>query len=227
MRQAERATTPMADTDLERAEGTQEKGTGWHRYVRPLGTRSIGYHTNRLQPTSDLNTSEDSFSQCECAPARFEEYNDTPLTDQVKVVEAPKPLQHLQLLAEARQTYKVIKAIGKEYIREIIDYLIDVSNMQAARQAPRSIGTSYSRGVAPTKGKGYKRGSERRGLISYSGGLLEGYDRGKGYGQWNKGKERKGHGKDEKKRKPKGEKDMDRIERKQQRIHMQQQQSMN
>ena len=55
-------------------------------------------------------------------------------------------------------------------------------------QAPSSRGTSYSRGIAPTTGKACKRAWESRGWIPYSGGLLKGHDRGKGYGQWNKGR---------------------------------------
>ena len=67
----------------------------------------------------------------------------------MKAAETPEPLQHqhLQLLAEARQTYNGIKATGIEYIREIIA----VSNMQAAQQAPSSSGTSNSRGFTPIR----------------------------------------------------------------------------
>ena len=137
MRQAERATTRIADTDFETAAGAQEEGTGWkqlaqqmkytqtgrrigaaarvcrqhqketgcdiyrqlcHRYVIPPGTRSIGYLTNVLQPTSDLNNSEDIFSLWEFEFPRVEQDHNTTPTDHVKVAETPEPLQHLQLL---------------------------------------------------------------------------------------------------------------------------------
>ena len=78
----------------------------FHRYVR-----SVRYLTNLLQPTSDLKNSADSFSHWEFELARVERENNTTLTDLVKVAETPEPLQHqhLQLLAETRQTYNEVK----------------------------------------------------------------------------------------------------------------------
>ena len=123
----------------------------------PPGTKSIGYPANLLQPMSNLNNSEDSFSHCEFELAWVEQDNNTTRTDQVKVAETPEQLQHLQLPTEARQTYAVRKATGIKYIREIIA----VSNMQASQQAPSSSRTSYSRGVAPMKEKVTKEKAHR------------------------------------------------------------------
>ena len=164
-----------------------------NRYSIPVGTRRMGYLTKLLEPTLDPNNFKESFSHCGFELIKFESDNSKTLPDQVKVAmllnETTGPLeQHLQLLAGTSQTYTAIRGAIMEYYRATTAF----SRMQAT-QAPSSSGTSYSKGVAPTKRKGYKGGSESGGLIPYIGALPKGYGRGKGYGKWTERKEGRGH----------------------------------
>ena len=93
--------------------------TGFQFFV---GTRSIGYLTKLLTPTFNINNFEESFSNWDFEPSRYERDNTTRLPDPVKIAilmsETTGQLQqHLHLNARAAPTHAEARSIMMECYR--------------------------------------------------------------------------------------------------------------
>ena len=196
--------TPLPDTH--NANGCETLRLLHNRFSLPVGTRSVGYLTELLEPTFNEAQFEEQFLQWEYDINRYEKDNGTALPDGVKIAILLNKTkgalqQHLQLRAGQITNYNEIRVV-------ILDYYKTIS---AFSRASSAVGTNYNGGTAPMdvdniwrKGRNYKGKSKYGGKGSYKGNKGKGKYRSKGHykgfdkgnkGGYNKNGYNKGKGK--------------------------------